>query len=161
VVLGVASIYWLVALLTKWNVFVDSDPIESERYYTLVTLWLLPYVFNFAFRRRWGPWPTVVFVAGGAMLGLAGYLVTGEFWNLVLAGWVYVGDLIVMAALALSFPVAIATRSPGCEFGAIPRLISRRRGEIEAWPRPGCAVGLVHLDQWEAARRKRKTDSRR
>jgi|SRR5688572_16098453 hypothetical protein len=33
-ILGATSIY-LVALFTKWNVFVDLDPIESERYYTV------------------------------------------------------------------------------------------------------------------------------
>jgi hypothetical protein len=156
VILGAALIYWaFVPLLTKWNVFLEHDPIESERYYTLFTLWMLPYVFNFTFRRRWGPWPTVVFVAGGAALGLVGYLVSGEFWNPVLAGWVYAGDFLVMAALAVSFPVAVATRSPGCELGAIPWLIARRGGRIDASPRPGCAVGLDHLDRWEATRRRR------
>ena len=150
VILGASSIYWLVALLAKWNVFLDLDPIESERYYTLATLWLLPYVFTFTFRRRWGPWPTIVFVSGGAALGLAGYQVSGEFWNVVLAGWVYAGDLLVMAALAVSFPVAIATRSAGCELGAIPWLIARRHGRTSEWPRPGCAVGLDHLDRLEA-----------
>ena len=155
VILGAFTIYWFVALLTKWNAFLERDPIESERYYTLFTLWLLPYVFNLTFRRRWGPWPTVVFVLGGAALGLAGYLVSGEFWNVVLAGWVYAGDLLVMAALAVSFPVAVATRSPGCELGAIPWLISRRRGRTYETPRPGCAVGLERLDRWEARWRRR------
>lgn len=160
VVLGAATIYWLAALLTKWNVFLEHDPIESERYYTLFTLWLLPYVFNISFGRRWGPWPTVVFVAGGAAIGLAGNLVASEFWNPVLAGWVYAGDLLVMAALAVSFPVAIATRSPGCELGAIPWLVARRRGSSYKRPRPGCAIGLDHLDRWEAARRSREPESR-
>jgi hypothetical protein len=57
VIFGAASIYWLVALLTKWNVFLDHDPIQSKRSYTLATLWLLPYVFNFTFRRRWAHGP--------------------------------------------------------------------------------------------------------
>jgi hypothetical protein len=154
VILGTASIYLLVALLTKWNVFLEFDPIESERYYTVATLWLLPYVFNVAFRRRWGPWPTIVFAAGGAALGLVGYLVSGAFWNAVVAAWVFAGDLLVMTALAVSFPVAIATRSPGCELGAIPWLIARRRGGTYVSPRPGCAVGLDHLDRWEASWRR-------
>ena len=157
VILGASSIYWLVALLTKWNVFLEHDPIESERYYTLLTLWLLPYVFNVTFRPRWGPWPSIVFVAAGATIGLAGYLVSGEFWNPVVAGWVYAGDLLVMAALAVSFPLATATRSPGCELGAIPWLIARRRGKIDAWPRPGRVVGLDYLDRWEASWRSLKT----
>jgi hypothetical protein len=159
VILGAAAIYFLVALLTKWNGFMERDPIESERYFTLFTLWMLPYVFNFTFRRRWGPWPTVVFVAGGAVLGVAGYLVTGELWNPVVATWAYAGDLLVLAALAVSFPVAVATRSPGCELGAIPWVIARRRGELYASPRPGCAVGLDHFDRWEATWRRREPDT--
>lgn len=133
--------------------FLEHDPLESERYYTLFTLWLLPHVFSISFRRQWGAWPTVVFVLGGAVLGLAGNLVASEFWNAALATWVYAADVLVMLALAVSFPVAIATRSPGCELGAIPWLVARRRGTSYERPRPGCAIGLDHLDWWEATRK--------
>jgi hypothetical protein len=159
VILGAAILYGFVALLTKWNVLLEDDPIDSDWYFTLGTLWLLPYVFNLMFRRRWGLWPAVVFVTGGAALGLVGYVVSGEFWNVVLAGWVYAGDLVVWTALAVSFPVAIATRSPGCELGAIPWLIARRRGQLDASPRPGCAVGLDRLDRWEATWRRREPNA--
>ena len=150
VMLGAFVIYSFVALFTKWNGFVERDPIESGRFYTVATLVLLPCVFDLIFRRRWGGWPTAAFVAVGAVLGLAGWIVSGEFWNVVLAAWVYAGDFLVMAALAISFPVAIATRSPGCELGAIPWLLARRGGATYEVPRPGCAVGLDHLDRWEA-----------
>jgi hypothetical protein len=151
-ILGGLSIYWFVALLTKWNVFLELDPIESDRFYTVFTLWLLPEVFNITFRRRWGIWPTVVFVAGGAALAGAGVLIGGEVWNPVLAGWVYAGDLLVFAALAVSFPVAIVTRSPGCELDGLPRLVA---GPLDrAVERPRCAVGLDSLDRWEAGRRR-------
>lgn len=155
VILGATIIYFFVALLTKWSVLQEHDPVEADWYYTLFTLWWLPHVLTYMFRRRWGPWPTVVFVAGGAAPGLAGYLVSDEFWNPVLAGWAYAGDLLVWTALAVSFPVAVATRSPGCELGAIPWLFARRRGEASASLRPGCAVGLDRLDRWEARRRRR------
>jgi hypothetical protein len=35
VILGVTTLYWSAALLTKWNGFVERDPIESGRLYTL------------------------------------------------------------------------------------------------------------------------------
>ncbi|SRR6266545_1861106 len=159
VILGAAIIYGFVAVLTKWNVLLEHDPIESDWYFTLGTLWLLPYVFNFTFGRRWGPWPTVVFLAAGVVLGLTGYLLSGEFWNPVLGGWEYAGDLMVWIALAVSFPVAVATRSPGCELGAVPWLIARRRGRTYERPRPGCAVGLDRLDRWEAGWRRREPDA--
>jgi hypothetical protein len=93
-----------------------------------------------------------VFVAGGGVIGLAGYLTGGEVWNPVLAAWTYAGDLLVWGALAVSFPVAIFTRSPGCELGALPWLLAGRQGS--AAPRSGCAVGLDRLDAWEASRKR-------
>ena len=77
VILGATVLYWFAALLTKWNGFVERDPIESGRLYTLFTIWLLPEVFALSFRRPWGLWPAVVFVAGGGAIGLAGYLTGG------------------------------------------------------------------------------------
>jgi hypothetical protein len=59
VILGVTTLYWFAALLTKWNGFLEHDPIESGRLYTLFTIWLLPEVFALTFRRPWGsgrPW---------------------------------------------------------------------------------------------------------
>src|SRR5215218_11521815 len=72
VILGATSLYWFAALLTKWNGFLERDPIASGRLYTLFTIWWLPEVFALTFRRPWGPWPAVVFLAGGAAIGLAG-----------------------------------------------------------------------------------------
>jgi hypothetical protein len=109
VLLGATSLYWFVALLTKWNVILEHDPIPSERLYTLVTIWWLPEVVALTLRRPWGLWPAVVFVAGGGAIGLAGYPTGAAVWNPVLAGWTYAGDLLVWGALAVSFPVAVVT----------------------------------------------------
>jgi hypothetical protein len=147
----VTTLYWFAALLTKWNGFLEHDPIEAGRLYTLFTIWLLPEVFALTLRRPWGLWPAVVFVAGGVAIGLAGYLTGAGVWNPVLAGWTYAGDLLVWGALAVSFPVAVFTRSRGCELGALPWLLAGRQGD--AAPRSGCAVGLDRLDAWEASRR--------
>jgi hypothetical protein len=65
VILGATVFYWFAALLTKWNGFVEDDPIESGRLYTLFTVWLLPEVFALTLRRRggcgrpWCSWPGV------------------------------------------------------------------------------------------------------
>jgi hypothetical protein len=152
VLLGATVLYWFVALFTKWSGFLERDPIASGRLYTLFTIWWLPEVFALTFRRRWGLWPAVMFLAGGAAIGLVGSLAGGGVWNPVLAAWTYAGDLLAWGALAVSFPVAIVTRSPGCELGALPWLLGGREGE--AAPRRGCAVGLDRLDAWETARRR-------
>ena len=146
VVLGAASVWGLVELVTNWDIFRDQDLIESDFWFiTLFTLCLLPDVFNIGLRRRWGVWPLVVFLAGAAAIGSAGYLAADEIWTTALAAWVYAGDLLVFAALSVSFPVAMATRTPGCELNAVPRLVARLRGTADAETRR-CILGVDLLD---------------
>jgi hypothetical protein len=147
VILGAAAVYALVELITKWDIFRDRNLIESDFWFiTLFTLCLLPDVFNIGLRRRWGLWPLVVFLAGAAAIGLAGYQAAGEIWTIALAAWVYAGDLLVFAALSVSFPVAIVTRTPGCELNAMPRLVARLRGTADAETRR-CLLGVDLLDR--------------
>jgi hypothetical protein len=146
VILGAASVYALVELVTQWDSFRDQNLIESGFWFiTLFTLFLSD-VFDIGLRRHWGVWPLLVFLAGAAALGLAGYLAAGEVWTTALAAWVYAGDLLVFGALTVSFPVAIATRTPGCELNAIPRLVARLRGATDAEVRR-CSLGLDLLDR--------------
>jgi len=153
VILGAASVYALVELLTKWDVFRDKNLIESDFWFvTLFTLCLLPDVFNIALRRRWGAWPLVVSLAGGVVLGAAGHVVSGDIWTVPLALWVYAGDVLVFGALVLSFPLAIVMRTPGCEFNAVPRLIAHLRGTADEKTRH-CILGIDLLDRWGATRR--------
>jgi hypothetical protein len=145
-VLGVAVVYALVELVTQWASFRDKNLIESGFWFiTLFTLFVSE-VFNIGLRRHWGLWPLVVFLAGAAALGAAGYLAAGEVWTTALAAWVYAGDLLVFGALTVSFPVAVATRTPGCELNAIPRLVARLRGTTDE-ETGRCILGLDLLDR--------------
>jgi hypothetical protein len=147
VALGAASVYALVELVTQWHSFRDRDLIESDFWLiTLFTLCLLADVFNIGLRRQWGAVPIVVFLAGAAAIGAAGHLATGAVWTTALAAWVYAGDLLVFGALSVSFPVAIATRTPGCEFNAVPRLVARLRGTSDEETRR-CLLGVDLLDR--------------
>jgi hypothetical protein len=147
VILGAAAVYALVELITQWDSFRDRNLIESDFWLiTLFTLCLLPDLFNIGLRRHWGLWPLVVFLAGAAAIGLAGYLAAGEIWTTALAAWVYAGDLLVFAALTVSFPVAIVTRTPGCELNALPRLVARLRGTTDEETRR-CILGVDLLDR--------------
>jgi uncharacterized protein YndB with AHSA1/START domain len=145
VLLGAAAVYALVELVTQWDAFRDQNLIESG--FWLITLFTLCLsdVFNIGLRRRWGPWPTVIFLAGAVVLGSVGYLAAGEVWITALAAWVYAGDLLVFGALSVSFPVAIATRTPGCELNAIPRLAARLHGSADQARR--CRLGVDLLDR--------------
>jgi len=148
VVLGAASVYALVELVTKWDIFRDQDLIESDFWFvTVFTVCLLADVFNIGLRRQWDVWPIVVFLAGAAAIGSASYLASREIWTTALAAWVYAADLLVFAALSVSFPVAIVTRTPGCEFNAIPRLVARLRGTSDEETRR-CLLGVDLLDKY-------------
>jgi hypothetical protein len=147
VVLGVAAVYALVELVTNWDIFRDRNLIESDFWFiTLFTLFL-PELFNIGLRRHWGAWPLVVFLAGAAAIGSVGYLVSGVIWTTALAAWVYAGDLLVFGALAVSFPVAVAMRTPGCELNAMSRLVARLRGTADAETRR-CILGVDLLDKY-------------
>ena len=147
VVLGAVSVYVLVELVSKWDIFRDRNLIESDFWFvTVFTLCLLADVFNIGLRRRWGVWPIVGFLAGAVAIGSVSYLASGEIWTIALAGWVYAGDLVVFGALSVSFPVAIATRTPGCEFNAMPRLVARLRGTADEETRR-CLLGVDLLDK--------------
>jgi hypothetical protein len=147
VVLGAVAVYALVELVTQWDSFRDRNLIESDFWFiTVFTLCLLADVFNIGLRRRWGLWPIVVFLAGAAAIGSATYLASREIWTTALAAWVYGGDLLVFAALSVSFPVAIATRTPGCELNALPRLVARLRGTADEETRR-CLLGVDLLDR--------------
>jgi hypothetical protein len=148
VVLGAAAVYALVELVTQWDSFRDRNLIKSDLWFiTVFTLCLLADVFNIGLRRRWGVWPLVIFLAGAAAIGSVGYPAAGEVWTTALAAWVYAGDLLVFAALSVSFPVAIVTRTPGCEFNAIPRLVARLRGTSDEETRR-CLLGVDLFDKY-------------
>jgi uncharacterized membrane protein len=147
VIVGAAAVYALVELVTKWDIFRDQNLIESDFWFiTLFTLCLLADVFNIGLRRRWGPWPIVVFLAGAVVLGSVGYLASGKVWITALAAWVYAGDLLVFGAASVSFPVAIVMRIPGCELNALPRLVARLRGTTDEETRR-CLLGVDLLDR--------------
>ena len=152
VALGAAAVYALVELITQWDSFRDRNLIESDFWLiTMFTLCLLADVVNIGLRRHWGLWPLVVFLAGAAAIGSASYLTSGEIWTTALAAWVYAGDLLVFGALSVSFPVAIATRTPGCELNALPRLVARLRGRADAETRR-CLLGVDLLDKHQLRR---------
>jgi hypothetical protein len=147
VVLGAASAYALIELITQWDSFRDRNLIESDFWFiTLFALCLLSDVFNIGLRRRWGAWPLVAFLTVGAAVGFVGYLASGEIWTAALAAWVYAGDLGVFVALVVSFPVAIAMRTPGCEFNAMPRLVARLRATVDGQTRR-CILGVDLFDK--------------
>lgn len=118
----------------------------------LVALWLFNYVVNIGFSRSWGRRPVLwtlallITFAGLSLLvfGSADHPLFGAPLFLVLAYF--------YAHLGLSFVLAAAIATPGCEMRAIPELLGRVRGRDV--PEHHCpAAFIARVDEWEHKRR--------
>lgn len=78
-------------------------------------------------------------------------LIFGKSVWLPVLGWLIYALIFIMVALsALSYFLAAALRTPGCEWRAIPLLFAALRGlDTDYHP---CSIYLQKLDQWEENR---------
>ncbi len=146
-----ASLLWL-----TYRLSVDSGLEDLTRwqfnFWVLFALWLFPAVVNIGFGRVWGHWfPRVAIVTTGLAAALASYPSHGtvagpSLWWVVVPWMIY-----TFGHLGLSFVLAAAQATPGCEMRAIPHLIGRitRRPRAEHY----CPGFLDRLDRWERGRR--------
>jgi hypothetical protein len=144
--LGVTSLYWFAALLTKWNVFMEHDPIESGPLSTLFTVWLLP-------RGVRADLPTAVAaVAGRGVCGGGRGDRTGRLPDRRRSVEPRVGEVDLrrrppgLGSLAVSFPVTIVTRSPGSEVDGLPWHLAGGQGRAAAPGRPVLWAWTALLD---------------
>lgn len=72
----------------------------------------------------------------------------------------YVGVVAVIGAQSISYVLAAILATPGCEWRALPHLISRLHGGPlkHAYP---CPLGLHRLDEWEYRRQHASREDQR
>ncbi len=150
-VLGAFLAYEVWLLWTYPQVLVrDGAPHWSALLGLLFALWLIPPVFNLGLGFSAKLWPR--YVVAGAILG---WMVTarvseGVWWTPELGRFVWLFLLYTFGHLGLSFLLASAIATPGCEMRAIPHLWTLVSGrETKEHYCPGFFDGL---DRWEAGR---------
>lgn len=116
-------------------------------------LFLVSYVVNIGYSRAWKKWPAITsaLLLGG--IAVAGYAISGTVETPFLGHSIRAWEFYLFTHLGVSFLIAAAIGTPGCEMRAIHDLYSRITG-VPTWEHY-CPVGPLHpIDQWEAGRRR-------
>lgn len=115
-------------------------------------LLLVSYVINIGFSRNWKKRPALISAALLGAIACVGYLAGGTVDTAALARALWFWELYVFGHLGVSFVVASAIGTPGCEMRAFHDLYSRITG-VESKEHE-CPIGpLRPIDQWEARQR--------
>lgn len=110
-------------------------------------LWLIPPVVNIGWGTSWKAWPR--YGAAGILMAWAAVnaLVTGDPWSSGLGRFAWLFCLYTFGHLGLSFVLAAAIGTPGCEMRAIPHLWMLLSGR--ATREHFCPGFLNAVDAWE------------
>lgn len=152
--LAALCFYVLSELVQHWDV-VLTRPAQALRGFALAILamlWVFNYVVNIGFGVGWRRWPLLALLAAFAVAGALGRVVYGDWLALPAGGLLLAALGYFYGHLGLSFLLAAAFATPGCEMRALPQLIATFGDRDPADHH--CPAGFLHgLDQWEANRR--------
>lgn len=117
------------------------------------TLWLVPPVLNIGWDTNWKAWPR--YAAAGILIVwvISNGLLDGSWWSPELGRFAWLLCLYTFGHLGLSFVLAAAIATPGCEMRAIPHLWTLLTGRKTK--EHFCPGFLNGLDAWERAREAR------
>lgn len=147
-VLGLACLWVVWQLVTRSGL----PDLVNPSFWVLAAfgLVLAPYVVNIGFGANLGAWPRVASVgllalAAVVSFATAGSLLAAPLWATVVVWMVY-----VYGHLGLSFVLAAAIATPGCEMRSLPHLagLVRRRDAREHY----CPGFIQNVDAWERGR---------
>jgi len=118
-----------------------------------VALWLLPPIVNIGWGTNWRAWPRRVPATALVVWAVGLALLTGAWWSRGVGRFAWLLSLYAFGHLGVSFVVASAIATPGCEMRAIPHLWTVLTGR--ATREHFCPGFLNGLDTWERRRRAR------
>ncbi len=112
---------------------------------------IINYVVNIGFSKSWGRWPAYGSLAGFLALGLLALVIDGEFNSPILGVPLFAWLAYFYGHLGISFVLASAIATPGCEMRAIPELVGRISGHAAA--EHHCPASFItKIDAWERRR---------
>ena len=133
----------------------DSAPRWEALLGIAFALWLIPPVVNIGWGTNWRAWPR--YAAAGVLVAwvAANMLFSGDAWSAELGRGAWLLCLYTFGHLGLSFVLAAAMATPGCEMRAFPHLwtVLTGRDTREHF----CPGFLNGLDAWERGDRARPT----
>ena len=152
----------VMCLMGLWNVTSNpgaliTAPIEVAKnpyfvFLIVMGFWIINYVVNIGFSRSWGRRPAYVSLAGFLILGVVGFVMYGSFSSPLLGTPLFLWLGYFYGHLGISFVLAAALATPGCEMRAIPELIGLITGRAAA--EHHCPASFISkLDEWEQRRK--------
>lgn len=149
-VLGLLCAYALYELIL-YRVNITSTPVSVLPNLTIMVLaaiLIINYVVNIGFGRSFGRWPSYISIAVALLLATVSWLSFGtpDHSLLGIALWLWLAYF--YGHLGVSFLLAAAIATPGCEMRAIPDLYGRLTGRrVKEHHCP--ASFITRIDAWE------------
>lgn len=148
--LGILCAYALYELFENSWFIIQSPVTAMLAIVALLTpaVLIFNYVVNIEFGRSWARRPIYLSAAGMLAIAVASWLSFGTpnhaAFGVVLWDWL----LYFYAHLGISFVLAAAIATPGCDMCAIPELVGKVTGRLVA--EHSCSVSCIsRLDEWE------------
>lgn len=111
-----------------------------------IAAWEIPALWEVMLDLPGGRTIAAVALASGLVIG-GGSLIAGQnFWSAPLQWYSYAWLTVVLGIQSISFVVAAAIATPGCEWRALPHLIARLRGD-RVIPFAACQLHIERLDR--------------
>lgn len=151
--LGIACLYGLYVLVLHHQSIIERPVSVLPNIAVLVfaTMFIINYVVNIGFGTSWGRWPSYISAIVGVVLAGLGWILFGTPDHLLLGVALWLWLVYFYLHLGVSFVLAAAIATPGCEMRAVPELIGRITGrEIEEHHCP--AAFITRIDAWERER---------
>jgi hypothetical protein len=151
--MGIVCMYALYTLLLHWQTIIQApvSVLPSITAMVLVTIFIINYVVNIGFGKSWGRWPSYLSIASMLVLAAAAWLLYGTPDHALLGTVLWAWLVYFYAHLGVSFVLAAAIATPGCEMRAIPELIGRMSGRPTAEHHCPAAF-ITKIDEWERNR---------
>lgn len=152
-VFGVLCLYYVYGLWTirddMFSVTLNIRPLIWNG--IIPGLFLISYVVNIGFSRAWKKWPAIISVIFFAIAALIGLLLTGQLESAILGRTIWAWEIYLFGHLGLSFVLAVALATPGCEMRSMHHLYSKLTGKPTKEHK--CPVGPISMfDNWEQSK---------
>ncbi len=148
--LGVLCSYALYQLIL-YRVSIMATPVSvlpSLTVMMVAAILIINYVVNIGFGRSLGRWPSYVSVGSVLLLATISWLTFGTADHPMLGVGIWIWLVYFYLHLGVSFVLAAAIATPGCEMRAIPELFGRLTGRTVA--EHHCPASFItKIDDWE------------